>query len=109
MTVSLFGILFYIFANFYYIFVQNGKRGAGHGIMVVKTFRRGCPMIWTVKISARGRVTIPAAVRKQLELVPGSEVTFLRLGKGSEQLVKTEALADAAVSALQRARDEGEE
>ena len=109
MTVGLFGILFYIFANFYYIFVQNGKRGSRHGIMVVKTFRRGYPMIWTVKISARGRVMIPAAVRKQLGLVPGSEVTFLCLGEGSVQLVKTDALADVAVSALQRARDEGEQ
>ena len=39
-------------------------------------------MAITATVSSKGQVTLPAELRKQLGIVPGSTITFEALGKG---------------------------
>lgn len=44
----------------------------------------------TTRVTAKGQVTIPQAVRELLNLVPGSEVDFHRAADGSVVLVRAD-------------------
>ncbi|WP_313606810.1 AbrB/MazE/SpoVT family DNA-binding domain-containing protein [Rhizobium sp.] len=44
----------------------------------------------TTRVTAKGQVTIPKAVRELLNLVPGSEVDFNRAADGSVVLVRAD-------------------
>ena len=66
-------------------------------------------MVWTRKVSAKGSVTIPAEIRKLLDLVPGGEVAFLGSGRGSVVMVNAAELSEAATQDLQAGMEKHKE
>lgn len=50
-------------------------------------------------VTSKGQITIPADVRKDLDLAPGSKVVFTRLGNGATVIrAKTRSALDLAGS-----------